>query len=383
MTKNNESKAGARVYLGNGIFSRAKKDGTTQYGIMYTGPDGKRVREIIGPTLTLARKVLVSRKAEIAEGRYNFPTKKKTPTFLEFSADYLNHARQHKRSWRRDSGIVAKLVEFFGTKRLDQITTWDVQRYAAKSAETIKKATVNRETSIMRRMFNLAIEWEQIEKNPAAAKGIVFREPDRSIYPLSDAEQDALLLACPSHLFPIVAMALNTGLRKGELLALDWADVDLVRGALVVRQSKSGRVRHVPLNSAAVDALRRIEGPRQGRVFCFKGRPIADNINRSFGRARRNAGLERVVKDEHGRRQVWPRFHDLRHTFATSVVLGGTDLVTARDLLGHANVATTQRYSHPTPDSKRRAVDCLVRPNRAQQSDEVNEVSKDSISQVK
>jgi len=152
----------------------------------------------------------------------------------------------------------------------------------------------------------------------------------------------------------------------------------LVGAVLTVRQSKSGRVRHVPLNDAVLDVLRQIEGPRQGPVFRFKGEPIRDNINRSFGRARRDAGLERVVRDEHGRRQVWPRFHDLRHTFATDVVLAGSDIRTAQELLGHATLAMTARYSHPTPDSKRAAVNSLLRPNRAQQMIDAEKLSDES-----
>lgn len=358
---------GERVYLGDGIFARKKENGDVQYGIAYTAPNGKRIREIVGARLGLARKVLEKRHNEIDEGRYNFPTRTKAPAFRDFAERYLEHAKQHKRSWKRDAGVVAKLAEFFGDVRFDQIKTWDVQRYKAHAAAGVQKATVNREVAILRRMFNLAIQWEQVEKNPARGEGVMYAEPERSIYPLSAGEQEALLAACSAHLFPIVVAALNTGLRKGELLALTWGDVDLVRGVLTVRQSKSGRVRHVPLNDAVLDAFRGIEGPRQGPVFRFKGAPIQDNITRSFGRARRAAGLERVVLDEHGRRQVWPRFHDLRHTFATDLVLGGTDIRTTQELMGHATLAMTARYSHPTPDSKRAAVNSLLRSSCANQ----------------
>jgi integrase len=137
-------------------------------------------------------------------------------------------------------------------------------------------------------------------------------------------------------------------------------------------------VRHVPLNDAVLGAVRGIDGPKQGPVFRFKGEPIRDNIHRSFTRARRAAGLERVVLGEHGRRQVWPRFHDLRHTFATDLVLGGTDIRTTQELLGHATLAMTARYSHPTPDSKRQAVNSLLRPNRAQQPVETDETADGS-----
>ena len=358
------AKPGERVYLGDGIFARKKDDGTIQYGIAYTA-HGRRVREIVGPTKTLAKKVLAVRRAELAEGRYNFPTKRKAPAFREFAQRYLEHAKQHKRSWKRDAGVVAKLLTFFGDRRLDDVSAWDVQRYKAQSGG-IQKATVNREIAILRRMFNLAIQWDQVAKNPARGEGVMYAEPERSIYPLTSADQVALVAACSDHLRPIVVSALNTGLRKGELLALAWSDVDAVRGVLVVRHSKAGRVRHVPLNDAVLSVLRGIEGPHTGPVFRFRGEAIRDNIHRSFTRARRDAGLERVVTDENGRRSVWPRFHDLRHTFATNLVLGGTDLATVKELMGHADISMTMRYSHPTPDSKRDAVNSLLRPIQAQ-----------------
>jgi len=126
----------------------------------------------------------------------------------------------------------AKLAAFFGTSRLDQITAWDVQRYKAQSAVGVQKATTNREVAILRRMFNLAIQWEKAKKNPARGEGVMYPEPERSIYPLSAVDQVALVAACSAHLRPIVVTALNTGLRKGELLALAWSDVHLVRGVL-------------------------------------------------------------------------------------------------------------------------------------------------------
>ena len=363
------AKRGVRTYLGDGIFVRTRKSGADQYGIAYTDPNGKRVREIVGPTKTLAKTVLAVRRAEIAEGRYNFPTRKQLK-FSEFAKDYLAWAKQRKTSWRRDAGIVNKLVAFFGDKRMDQISTFLVNGYKVESMKTVKKATVNRELAILRGMYNLAIAWNKAQVNPVRSgreNRVMFEEDERPIYALTAAEQQALLAACSPHLFPIVALALNTGLRKGELLALTWQDVDLVRGAVTVRRSKSGKIRTVPLNAAALEALRGIEGPRQGEVFRFKGEPIKDNVNRSFARARRAAGLERVVVDELGHRSFWPRFHDCRHSFATDLVLAGVDLVTVKELLGHSDLSMVLRYSHPTPDSKRRAVDALLRPNCAQQ----------------
>lgn len=367
-----QAKVGERVFVDKCIYARKRDDGAITYGIAFTDSEGRRIRENVGPTITLARKVLAKRQAEVAEGRY-FPKKKQAPTFAEFAERYLEHAREHKRSWKRDDGVMKKLVAVFGSRPLDKISPLDVERYKAESVKTVQRASVNRETAILRRAYNLAIKWGVLpagHANPAAGEGVMFRERERTFYPLSIEQQAALVVACPEHLRPIVIAALGTGLRKGELLALAWSDVDLVRGVLTVRQSKSGRVRHVPLNSAVLGALRGIDAPREGKVFRFRGDAITANVNRSFARARRAAGLEDVRADEHGRRYTWPRFHDLRHTFATNLVLGGADLATVKELMGHANIAMTMRYSHATGESKRRAVDSLPDPFLAHRAEE-------------
>lgn len=357
-----DAKPGERVYgFGKGIFARKREDGAIQYGIAYTH-DGKRYREIIGETITLARKMLAKRQTEINDGKF-FPIAAKAPAFDEFAKEYLAYARDHKRSFRRDEEIVEKLVAFFASKSLDDISRVEVERYKVQSVRTVQKATVNREVAILRRMFNYAGELGRFDKrNPAGGKGVMYREDERPIEPLTDAQQDALLAACAPHIRAIVEFGLNTGLRRGEILALEWSSVDLVRGHLTVQRSKSGRVRHVPLNGPVRELLRGLEGPRQGPVFRYRGEPIRNNFNRSFRRACRDAGLERIVVNEYGRRENWPRFHDLRHTFATDLSNGGVGIRDVQELLGHASVTTTQRYEHPTTESKRRAVDSLVRP---------------------
>ncbi len=155
-----------------------------------------------------------------------------------------------------------------------------------------------------------------------------------------------LLAASPPHLRPIVVVALNTGMRRGEILRLTWENVDFGKRVITVEQSKSGRIRHIPMNFDVTETLKGLEGPRSGPVFRWHGDSI-QSITRSFGTALRQAGIRRC------------RFHDLRHRFATNLVLGGVDLVTVKELLGHADISMTMRYAHPSPETKRKAVDIL------------------------
>ncbi|KGQ20755.1 Integrase [Lysobacter dokdonensis DS-58] len=143
------------------------------------------------------------------------------------------------------------------------------------------------------------------------------------------------------HLTPVVVLAMNTGLRRGELLSLCWSDIDLEARVLTVRAetAKSGRQRHIPLNAEATKVLRawskRSNGPD---VF-----GVAD-VKTAWTALIESAGLENF------------RFHDLRHHFASKLVMAGVDLNTVRELLGHSDIKMTLRYSHLAPDHLAAAV---------------------------
>lgn len=143
------------------------------------------------------------------------------------------------------------------------------------------------------------------------------------------------------HLTPVVLLAMNTGLRRGELLSLRWSDIDLEARVLTVRaeNAKSGRQRHVPLNSEAIKAIKTWSMRNNGReVF-----GVAD-VKTAWAALVQAAGLENF------------RFHDLRHHFASKLVMSGVDLNTVRELLGHSDIKMTLRYSHLAPDHLAAAV---------------------------
>ena len=159
-----------------------------------------------------------------------------------------------------------------------------------------------------------------------------------------------MIQASDSHLRPILITALNTGMRKEEILSLKWEEnVDLRHGFLLLDRTKNGERREIPINAtlrAALQGLtRRLDSPY---VFFdpLTGKRYRD-VKRSFASACRRAG----IKDF--------RFHDCRHTFASQLVMAGADLMTVKELLGHKTLAMTLRYSHLAPAHRRRAVDLL------------------------
>lgn len=143
-------------------------------------------------------------------------------------------------------------------------------------------------------------------------------------------------------------LALNTGLRRGELFGLRWCDINFTAGILTVTatSAKSGQTRRIPLNAEAHSVLSdwRQRGQGDGLVFPGNGGGRLGNINKSWGGVVAAVGLADF------------RFHDLRHTFASRLVQAGVDLNTVRELLGHRDIAMTLRYGHLSPDNLRSAV---------------------------
>ena len=157
------------------------------------------------------------------------------------------------------------------------------------------------------------------------------------------------------HLKPLALLALNTGMRRGELFNLKWSDVDMEKPELEVRGeedddgtgSKSGQTRTIPLTREGLEVLRDWQsttGAADGLVFPAEDGGRMTDIKTAWGGLLRAAGIKGF------------RFHDLRHTFASWLVMRGTDLYTVRDLLGHASIQMTERYAHLAPEHRAAAV---------------------------
>ncbi|MFC1690406.1 tyrosine-type recombinase/integrase, partial [Pseudomonadota bacterium] len=149
------------------------------------------------------------------------------------------------------------------------------------------------------------------------------------------------------NLTPLVLLAINTGLRRGELWNISWQDIDLRKKMLTVRgkKAKSGQTRHIPLNDAAVDALK----IHRGDVVPMPNVPV-------FGNAEFRTAFNAVLSK--AKIQNF-RFHDLRHTFASKLVMAGVALNTVRELMGHSSMDMTLKYAHLAPKNLRDAVDLI------------------------
>jgi integrase len=234
----------------------------------------------------------------------------------------------------------------FGNRPLGQITRAELQDWQAWKRERRKPATVNRLLGRLRHMFNKAVEWDLLDKSPMERLKFLPENNARLHY-LSMEECDKLLEACfASHMKALVTMALHTGMRRGEILNLKWHDIDLNSGSIIIRDSKNGQPRHVPMDSAVRDLLSGYI-PTSGSSHVF---PSASGARRStVQKAFRNARIRAGMPDLH--------FHDLRHTFASHWVMSGGDIYVLKDILGHKSIVMTQRYAHLSPTYKRTMVD--------------------------
>lgn len=374
-----------RKELPKGIYKRG-----SIYWVRYAGLDGKIVFESSGSRkLSDAEDLLHRNKADVSRGKQP-EIKKKIPivTFKELSVDYLKWA-ERQRGYRQKATLIAQLVEIFGhyplryfsTKLLE---TWQTERLQRGSTrKTVKKgfggkkvvvdipgipkgnapATINRLMATIKHMITKAVEWELVEEEALRrVRRVKFlEENNKRLRYLSTEECKALIGESNNHLRPIIITALNTGMRRGEILNLQWKNVDLKHGFILLDKTKNGDRREIPINETLKNTFKAI--PRRLDIpFVFynentakgdktnndqeKIKPYAD-IGTAFTRACKRAG----ITDFH--------FHDLRHTFASHLVMAGVDITTVKELLGHKTLTMTLRYAHLAPSHKVKAVDLL------------------------
>ena len=175
-----------------------------------------------------------------------------------------------------------------------------------------------------------------------------FKEELPPLRILTSEEVNRLIASCPAYLKSIVTAALHTGMRFREILDLEWRHVDLEAGIITVTNTKTRENRYIPISPYLARTLTNLE---RVSPFVFvnpqTGRPFV-KISQGFQSALKKAGLGRI------------RFHDLRHTFASQLVMSGVDIVTVKDLLGYKTIKMTMRYSHLNQEHKKLAMRRLM-----------------------
>lgn len=279
-----------------------------------------------------------------------------SPIFETFVEEvYLPWAKLNKRSWRSDVEYVEVLIGEFGDKKLDEITPAMIEKFKSKRRESITRrgkkrapASVNRELEALSRIYTLATDQDLAAVNPCHKVKKLLMDNARTRY-LSVEEEERLLEVMTgriTHLGPIVIIAIDTGLRRGELLSLEKEQVDFILNVINVKRTKSGKGRTVPMTPRVSEELKRLCENSDSRYLFGNpdtGKAITD-VKHSFTSAARAAGIEDFT------------FHDLRHTFGTRLAASGADVVKIKELMGHSSITTTMRYMHASDSGEHEAI---------------------------
>jgi len=338
-----------------GIYKRGEV-----WWICYAALDGKMVRKSSGSSkFKDAELMLHTAKKSVQEGK---PERKLIAnySFEELAEKYTAWMTGRHKSADSKAYRIKQMKSRFGSLPLKHFNTMLVEQYQTDlTTKGLKPGSVNKNISLLKAMFNKAVEWEMVEEDTLkrVRKVKLSKESNKRLRFLTVKESQALISVCDDHLRPIVITALHTGMRRGEILKLTWESVDLVHGFISLTDTKNGDGREIPIDGTLRETLNRLprrfvdkDGKKElvPYVFhdpktlkCYKG------IKRSFHTALTGA----KIKDF--------RFHDCRHTFASQLIMAGVDLTTVKELLGHKDIKMTLRYAHLAPAHKRNAINVL------------------------
>jgi integrase len=386
-----------------GFELRVRPTGAKIWYYRYRVQSGRQQRLLLGrfPGLgaAAARQLATAAAGDVARGIDPVARRRqhRTDTALTkqrtlggfIDSHYENWAKAHLKSWKFQLERIKADFAAWMAKPIHEIDTnliegWRQRRRASGNMPV----TVNRGIQRLHALLAKAVEWKVIDKHPFS--GIKPLRHDRSghVRYLNESEESELRAALQAredklrqerdrfnewleyrgrptfprhsnrfvdHLTPLVLLAMNTGLRRGELFQLEWKDIDLVEKLVTVTgaKAKSGQTRRLPLNQEAHEVLTswHAQAPKSSgsHVFPGVGGSRLTTINTAWCSLKAKAGLPDF------------RFHDLRHHFASRLVQSGIDLNTVRELLGHADISMVLRYAHMSPDRLSMAVEHVSR----------------------
>jgi len=330
---------------------RKTRDGRWQYSITHRGIRHRfRV-----PTRELAVAARQKALVAIAEGRHldidrtpSISFAEAVNRFLEWSAanrsaSTLSNDKTFAREWLQLIPPTLPLRSVTGGDVEGVKTALTMRRRRSwtrrdKEPQTLSKRRVDMSLGRLKRLFSLCEKWGLITRDPAKAVSLFHQDHARERV-LTPAEEEALLAATTGTFRTLVALAIQTGMRRGEILNLEWGEVDLAarRISIPARKTKSRRDRNIPLTARAVSLLESLPRSSAWVFGTGEGGPMK-GFEGKWARAMRDTGIRGL------------RFHDLRHTFASRAAMAGVSLQALKEMLGHSTLQMVLRYAHLSPD---------------------------------
>lgn len=373
-----------------GFILRIEPSGTKTYYCEWARGKRTRVGDANVMLLDRARKLAKKYISDAGDGKPPTPQiRSGIPTLKKFVENhYEDWAKQNQKSGEANANRILTAFADFANTRLDKLTAWQIEKWkSARLKSGTAPATVNRDLLMLKAALSKAVAWNLVNDNPARpVKPLKGADNPRVRY-LNKGEENRLQNALEAresrmrteretanawraergydlfpaipgdgyahHLFPMILLAMNTGLRFGELTSLTWDNVRLEENPSIrvrAAYSKSGKERYVPLNSQAgkvLEAWSRQQAERSGLVFTARSGSEIGSVKTAWKNIKKEAKLHDF------------RWHDFRHHFASRLVMAGVDLNTVRELLGHGSLQMTLRYAHLAPEHKAAAVELL------------------------
>ena len=310
------------------------------------------------PDKRLAMEVAKAIEADIIRNVHSIPTlNKNIYTFNPVFEDYIKNLSNSDKTIKSKITAYKHLSPFFENKDILKITQSDIEKYQNERRLTILNfpknknkrdseisfRSVNIEVTTLHNFFNYCIKKGILDKNPAS--GIKRLNELSRLKTLSDDDIDKLINGATNKLTKdIITFLIYTGCRKGEALNLKWDDVDLKNDVIAIKGTKTKYDRYIPISKPLKAILSQVE-KKQDCLYVFNknGAKLTD-FKRSFKTACKKVGLKDL------------RIHDLRHVFASKMVMNGASLYITGELLGHKTPYMTKKYSHLIPDTLKKAV---------------------------
>ena len=383
-----------------GLYVKVLPSGGKIYYFFYRA-EGRKRHFLLGKhgniTAPAAREAAIEKAGEIAKGADIQAIRKekrqkeeheRNNTLGKFiESRYQSWIEVERKSGHQAIKTIKRKFPHFMALSMSQITAWDIEQFKMTELNKgLKPSTINRVIKALQSCLSTAVKWGVIEQHPLNNISLVKENTTPRVRYLNKQETRQLRTALdererelrvardggnqwrkernlvlypdiqPSqyadHLKPIVLLALNTGMRRGEIITLEWQSINFDKAVITIKAeiSKNGKERHIPINSQTMPMLKQWREQTDSKNFVFinpkTGKPFTE-IKNSWGGVIKKAGIKNL------------RFHDLRHDFASKLVMAGVDLNTVRELLGHSDFKQTLKYAHLAPEHKAQAVELL------------------------